>query len=204
MENLEIYSETYTIRKLTPERLEDYLAFFDHDAFADHPEWAFCYCRLHHFPHDQRAWGATTAEENREAVIDLIQAGILRGYLAYLGDKPVGWCNAGPRVRMTTTPDYDEPDAEATGSIMCFVVAKEHRRRGIARRLLDAACAGFAAQGFTFAEAYLFQGAQGDAANYPGPLAMYLAAGFERYRTCPCEACFCESDEILVVRKKLA
>jgi hypothetical protein len=118
------HSETYTIRELTPELLDDYLSFFDHDAFADHPEWGFCYCRLHHFPHAQRDWRETTGCENREAVIDLILNGVLRGFLAYSENKPVGWCNAGPRVRMTTTPDYEEPDADVIGSIMCFVIAK--------------------------------------------------------------------------------
>jgi len=193
------HSERYTIRELKPELLEDYLSFFDHDAFADNPDWGFCYCRLHHFPHGQRAWCETTAEENREAVIGLVRDGTLRGYLAYLGNKPVGWCNAGPRTRMTTTPDYDEPDAEAIGSIMCFVIAKEHRRKGIARRLLEAACAGFMAQGLTIAEAYVLKGARGDAMNYPGPLSMYLSAGFGRYREC-----CCDGDDTIVVRKKLA
>jgi GNAT superfamily N-acetyltransferase len=192
------YSEIYTIRELTPELLDNYLSFFDHDAFADNPDWGFCYCRLHYFPHDQRDWRETTAEENREAVIGLILDGTLRGYLAYLGGKPVGWCNAGPRVRMTTTPDYDEPEAEAIGSIMCFVIAKEHRRKGIARRLLEAACEGFRARGLTIAEAYVLKAVQGDAMNYPGPLTMYLSAGFECYREC-----CCDGDETIVVRKKL-
>lgn len=191
--------QTVTIRALTPELLEDYLAFFDHDAFADNPKWGFCYCRLHHFPHAQRNWCETTAAENREAVASLIREGTLQGYLAYCGDKPVGWCNAGPRIGMTTTPDYDEPEAEVTGSIMCFVIAKEHRRQGIARQLLETACAGFKAQGFTIAEAYVLKGAEGDAMNYPGPLAMYLAAGFEVTR----EAC-CDGDDTLIVRKQLA
>jgi GNAT superfamily N-acetyltransferase len=192
-------SETYTMRALAPELLEDYLRFFDHDAFADNPAWGFCYCRLHHFPHDRRDWRETTAEENREAVIGLILDGTLRGYLAYLEDKPVGWCNARPRVRMTTTPDYEEPDAAVIGSIMCFLVAKEHRRKGISRRLLEAACAGFAAQGLTTAEAYVPKGVQGDAKNHAGPVSMYLSAGFERYREC-CD----DGDEMIVLRKALA
>jgi ribosomal protein S18 acetylase RimI-like enzyme len=193
------HSEEYTIRELTPELLDDYLAFFDKDAFADNPAWGFCYCRCHHFPHKERDWGRTTAQENREAVINLILSGTLRGHLAYSGEKPVGWCNAGPREGMTTVPDYDEPDADRIGSIVCFVIAKEHRRRGIARRLLEAACEGFKAQGFVIAEAYVLKGAGGDAMNYPGPLSMYLSAGFEQYREC-----CCDGDDTIVVRKRLA
>jgi GNAT superfamily N-acetyltransferase len=100
---------------------------------------------------------------------------------------------------MTTTPDYEEPDAESIGSIMCFIVAREYRRGGIARQLLDAACAGFAARGLMIAEGYVLKGAQGDAMNYPGPLSMYLSAGFEAHREC-----CCDGDETIVVRKRLA
>jgi GNAT superfamily N-acetyltransferase len=184
----------YTIKKLTPDFLNDYLSFFDRDAFADNPGWSWCYCRCHHFPHDQRDWNKTTAQENRTAVINLINDGIMQGYLAYVGGTPVGWCNAGPRVCMTTTPDYEEPDEEKIGAIMCFVIAHKHRRRGIARQLLDAACKGFVAQGFTFAEGYPNKGAKGDAMNFPGPLELYLSVGFEHYR---------QDEEVYVVRKKL-
>ena len=33
-----------TFDRLTPERLEDYLDFFDAPAFTDNPDWASCYC----------------------------------------------------------------------------------------------------------------------------------------------------------------
>jgi len=31
------------VRELTPARLDDYLRFFDKDAFTDFPEWSGCY-----------------------------------------------------------------------------------------------------------------------------------------------------------------
>lgn len=37
--------EPLSLRPLGPSLLEDWLAFFDGDAFADHPEWGSCYCR---------------------------------------------------------------------------------------------------------------------------------------------------------------
>jgi ribosomal protein S18 acetylase RimI-like enzyme len=188
------YLRKYNIRELTPDLLGDYLSFFEQTAFVDHPEWEFCFCRLHHFPHDQREWKKTTARENREAVISLIRDGTMRGYLAYSGAKPVGWCNAGPRVHMTTVPEYDEPEADQIGSIMCFVVAKEHRRQGVASQLLGAACNGFTAHGLTIAEGYPLKEALGEAENHCGPLSLYLSAGFERYW---------EDDDVVVVRKRL-
>ena len=191
-------SKQYPIRELKPELISDYLSFFDHDAFADNPGWGFCYCRFHHFPHTLRDWRKTTAEENRAVAIDLIHDGTLHGYLAYYGDKPIGWCNAGPRTKMTTSPDYHEPDASMIGSIMCFVISKDYRRKGVARTLLEAACAGFLSQGLAIAEAYVLKDAQGDARNYPGPLSMYLSAGFTSYREYSSDG-----DDTIIVRKKL-
>jgi hypothetical protein len=65
----------------------------------------------------------------------------------------------------------------------------------VARRLLDAACAGFRDMGLVVAEAYPRKQASGDAANYHGPLALFLEAGF---------APFSESETVVVVRKNLA
>lgn len=178
----------------SPELLTDYLRFFDQDAFADNPRWASCYCHFNHAPHHLKNWEARTADENRAAVSQLIRDGRMHGYLAYLGGKPVGWCNAASRAYMTTLQEDGEVQTNRVGSIVCFVIAKPYRGQGIARRLLDAACDGFRRQGFEIAEAYPRQEAQNEAANYHGPLAMYLAAGFEPVR---------EADGIVIVRKTL-
>ena len=78
-------SGEYVIRALTPELLDDYLSFFDNDAFADNPGWGHCYCRLHYFPHDQRNWRTTTAQEHRETVAGLILDGTPRAALDACG-----------------------------------------------------------------------------------------------------------------------
>ena len=79
------------VRELTPELLPDWLAFFDHDAFADHPEWVGCYCHFFQADHTEKDRDVRTAEENRAASSTLILSGGLRGHLAYLEGKPVGW-----------------------------------------------------------------------------------------------------------------
>ncbi len=35
---------------VTKDRVEDWLRFFDHDAFAGNPGWAACYCLVPHVP----------------------------------------------------------------------------------------------------------------------------------------------------------
>jgi GNAT superfamily N-acetyltransferase len=189
----------HSIRPLSPELLDDYLSFFDQDAFCDNPEWQTCYCAYYHCysPARDQEWEERTGEENRATVRELILTGRMHGYLAYSGDKVVGWCHAAPRVDLPLLPDaLDLPreDAGAVGAIVCFVVAKGQRRQGIARQLLDAACQGFRAMGLAYAEAYPYTGRETDAANCHGPLAIYLAAGFWPVRT---------REDALVVRKAL-
>jgi ribosomal protein S18 acetylase RimI-like enzyme len=69
------------------------------------------------------------------------------------------------------------------GEITCFVVAKDHRRSGVATALLRAACDGLMAQGLEIAEALPKAEASSDAQNHFGPLSLYLAAGFQVHRT---------------------
>jgi len=185
------------IRELIPELLDDYLKFFDYDAFADNPAWAGCYCMYFHFSGTDEEWEARTASENRAAISDLIRNGQAHGLLAYVGGKPVGWCKAAPRSalpKLNLYKDLQVDDADRVGSIVCFVIAKPYRGRGIARRLLDVACDVLARRGLAFAEAYPRKQAELEADNYPGPLKMYLAAGFTVFR---------EVDKRVIVRKPL-
>lgn len=185
------------IRELTPELLDDYLKFFDNDAFADNPAWAGCYCMYYHFSGTDEEWDVRTASENRATISDLIRNGQAHGLLAYVGGKPVGLCKVAPRLalpKLNLHKDLQVDDADRVGSIVCFVIAKPYRGRGIARRLLDAACDVLASRGFAFAEAYPCKHAESEADNYPGPLKMYLAAGFTIFR---------EVDKHVIVRKPL-
>lgn len=188
----------YSIRPLTPDLLDDYLAFFDHDAFCDNPEWQACYCAFFHCYSRAREaeFDQRTGEENRALVSDLIRARRMHGYLAFAGGKAVGWCHAAPRVELPSLRErFDLAGEDAgIGSIACFVVAKGHRRQGVCRQLLDAACQGFQSMGLACVEAYPHAGRETDAANYHGPLAMYLAAGFQPFLT---------ARDLVVVRKAL-
>lgn len=185
-------SEGVRIRPLSRDLVDDYFVFFDHEAFTDNPRWASCYCYFHHSPHDREPWGDRTADQNRAAVMDLIERGGLRGYLAYLDGKPVGWCNANLHSRYTTLDD--QPNRDRTGAIVCFIVAKPYRRIGVARHLLLAACRGFQDQGLEAIEALARTDTTDEAANHHGPLSMYQAAGFEAVGA---------TGSIVVVRKSL-
>lgn len=187
------------IRELTPERVEDYLAFFDHDAFADNPRWAACYCMFPHVTDAGDDWTARTAEVNRAGKRELICARLAQGWLAYVDGKPVGWVNAAPRLSLARYRETDElprEHAEESGSIVCFIIAKPFRRQGIATHLLAAAVEGLCRQGLRYAEAFTLDAPESDARAHVGPMSMYLAAGFERVSDL--------EDGYALVRKELA
>jgi GNAT superfamily N-acetyltransferase len=167
-----------SFQTLDADRLGDYLDFFEHRAFTDNPRWASCYC---YFPlHDPRTmrWETRTAAENRTAVTTSIAARHLNGVLAYAGGQVVGWCNAGPWSQFPMLRDVPEAHATTTGAIMCFVVAPTWRGKGVASGLLKAACDALRAGGMTAVRARAVRSADA-AKNHFGPLAMYLAVGFE-------------------------
>jgi ribosomal protein S18 acetylase RimI-like enzyme len=173
------------VHPLDGKRLADYLEFFDRAAFTDNPDWAGCYCLFYHVPAEE--WEKRSGAQNRQGAADLIRAGRLSGFLAYEGGRPVGWCNANPKasyVLLAGTRELWEPqeDGSRTLSVVCFVVAPGHRRRGIARELLSAACAAAQARGLERVEAYPRKKARTTAEHYHGPLELYLAQGFAVHR----------------------
>jgi len=165
---------------LTPALRDEFLGFFEGEAFADNPRWASCYCQFPQEDHREVDWEARTGAENRTLACDRIDAGTMRGYLALLDGEAVGWCSAGPRVgyRFFDDDPVADADADDVGSVMCFVVAQAHRGQGVARLLLEAALAGFVERGLSMAEAYPNPRATTDAANHFGPMSLYLSAGF--------------------------
>jgi GNAT superfamily N-acetyltransferase len=106
----------------------------------------------------------------------------MQGYLAYVGNTPVGWCNAAPRKLLHALDDEPTPDSETVGAIICFLVEPSYRGQGIARLLLEAACAGLRNQGLRIAEANPRTASTTPAANHFGPLDLYLSAGFTVHR----------------------
>lgn len=186
--------EALSIRAISAELLSDYLAFFDHDAFPPDHRWAGCYCHFAFAPHRLKPWVERTAQENRAAVSQLIRANRMSGYLAYHNGRVVGWCNAAPYTRFTILDEKPAAEADRLGAITCFIIAPGYRGQGVARRLLQAALAGFQAQGLALVEAYPPRDTTDPEANHHGPLSLYLAEGF---------TIVAEEDDQVVVRKAL-
>ena len=173
---------TVEVHRVTEDRIDDCLAFFDHDAFADNRPWAACYCvEPHLFPR-----GASPADEeprpwsrNRELLAQFLADGTTYGYLAYVDGRPGGWVNASLRKDYALYRDDDGLN-DVTVGVSCFVIAPPYRRHGLADRLLDRVIADAASRGAAFVEGYPFWPVRdGDAGNFRGPRRVYEAKGFE-------------------------
>lgn len=182
------------IKPLEPPLLDDYLDFFDRVAFADHPEWAWCYCTYYHLGKEdekelERESGEGFSRETlRKIAVGLIERKRLRGYLAYAEGEVVGWCNAGDKSGFKKLCEnaelWDEGESLRIKAVVCFIVAPGMRRRGVAKALLSRVLEDAASEGYQAAEAYPADGERDCFEHYHGHPAMYEALGFTRVKDC--------------------
>jgi ribosomal protein S18 acetylase RimI-like enzyme len=165
---------------LTPETWRDLVALFERrgprGGFRNAPGYG-CWCMY------WRDRSLEHGEPKKEALAALVQAGRETGLVAYDGEEPVGWVSIAPREEypvLLRSPQYRPRDEEeGVWAIVCFLVDRAARRRGIADALLDAAVARAAAGRAARVEAYAHATAADD---YMGSLALYRAHGFEALR----------------------
>ncbi len=168
-----------------PEDKNILIDFFDSRAFADNPEWSFCYCNCFYADHCEKRWKDRTAEENREATHRRVESGKMFGYIAVLEESVVGWCGAGPAMEIPDFAADEDPDNHRKGVVHCFLVDPRHRRRGIARMLLRFACSDLGSRKLTIIEGNPRPGAVTEADNHFGPVSLFLSEGFEFFRDDP-------------------
>lgn len=170
--------------KLTPELTDEFFRFFDNDAFSDHKEWAGCYCLESHIKEEVES--KYTREERREKATELIQNGIMNGYLIYDGDRIVAWCNAGDKTTFAPICENGEfaTDSLVKGKIKmlyCIDIAPDYRGKGIADQIIEQVLADAKEEGYSYVEGYpLSDGAY--PYQYKGPVRLYEKHGFETYR----------------------
>ena len=196
--------EPLTVCQLTPDRLEDYLYFFEHVAHTDNPEWDRCYCLNYCGTNNlAQAQEFQDPDVRRAYAVRYIQGGILQGYLAYLDGKPVGWCNANDRnacmdctgMKYLIAPEGElQADGGKGKAVFCFTVAPGLRGQGIARALLERVLRDAKEAGCSYVEAYPNKEQADQYYSYVGPMGLYQSLGFEIY---------CETKWRFVLRKML-
>lgn len=172
------------VRDVTPDRVSDYQAFFDHDAFRDFPQWQACYC-MAPYQTDGGEGLEPTAAENRREMSDMITRRGVTALLAFVHGKPVGWCNYGATTSfggVLKRFKLEPAEYDGVGSIACFVIAAPYRGHGVATRLLASAMDRMRERGVRVVEAYPARDIDSPQSNFRGPLSMYLKAGFQPHR----------------------
>ena len=146
----------------------------------------WCYCMAWWLP-TWTGWNNRTAEQNKILRDELCLVGEYDGYLLYLDDKPVGWCQVGLRDRLiklvmqyNLAPDID------TWAISCIFIAKNYRRKGLASFMLEEILRDLKKRKVKRVEAFPKRGDKlcGDDLR-TGPEAMFLNAGFHIVKDSP-------------------
>lgn len=180
-----------TIRPLMPELSEDYFDFFENRAFTDDSPYR-CYCQVFQMSKAEYEASYSSARADpgrvsREIAARQIASGLLRGYLAYDGELAVGWCNVNDKASFPAEPCcsgraalFHSPVGKREKAVICFEIAPEYRRKGVATALLRRALADAKAEGYTAVEGFPEVHSERFEWDSPGPLRLYQKEGFRQ------------------------
>ena len=104
------------VRRLTAELVDDFFRLHSEENGC-----GWCCCVAWWVP-TWEGWGDRSANENRALREKLFKQGEYDGYLLYVDDEPVGWCQVGPRDRLEKLVGQFSlaPDPSAW-AITCFL-----------------------------------------------------------------------------------
>ena len=157
-----------------PERRDDFFAV--HSARHD---CGWCNCVAWWVP-TWDGWGERSAADNRALRERLLEQGNYDGYLLYVDDAPAGWCQVGPRDRLSKLAAAHAlaPDSSAW-AVSCLLIVPDLRGRGLARVLLGGVVADLRARGVQRLEAFPRLGIDLPAEEvWTGPERLFAALGF--------------------------
>lgn len=171
------------VKRVTTDLLSQAESLFESDAAT-----AGCFCMWFIIPVAEYHSGG--AERNRELFREVAHSSPDPiGLLAYEDGEPVGWCAAGPRerydraLRIPSFRGRDSSEDQSVWLVPCFFIAKQARRQGVAKALLEEAvvmaqeAGAKAIEGFPFAT-----GAKLGKDPMVGAEAIFEACGFQPTR----------------------
>ncbi|MEZ5811527.1 MAG: GNAT family N-acetyltransferase [Rhizobiaceae bacterium] len=130
---------TIDIVPLTPERWQAFA-----DLFGVQGACYGCWCTYFRLAPKERKQNDRDA--NKAFIKARIMVGPPPGVLAMDGGRAIGWLQVGPRAdvpqwnsprRVSAPLDDAPPDDASVWAMSCFFVAKDARRRGVTRRLVE-------------------------------------------------------------------
>ena len=167
------------IKELTSETMADWFDFFDNQAFSDHEEWNGCYCTAFYYPKPEEYVSQTN--KRKDYAKWLIESGRMKGYLAYEDKKVVGWVNTNEKKNFPRLSEIYDSN-EKVLSIVCFIIQKEYRRKGIAKSLLNRIIEDAKERGYLIIEAYPKKRSKSEYGIWNGPYEMYIDSKFNDYK----------------------
>ena len=88
----------FEVKPLSFATIDDFMHFLDNIGFTDNPEWSGCYCYYYKCQENDKEWIIRSGEQNRNDTIRLIKSNKMHGFIAFLDNKPIGWCYADSRI----------------------------------------------------------------------------------------------------------
>jgi GNAT superfamily N-acetyltransferase len=160
---------------VTPDRWPDLEEFFGQGGHAN------CWCMWWRLKASE--FDAQSGEERKQCLKAIVESGEVPGLLAYDGGRPIAWCSIGPRERfgrLERSPALKRVDDQPVWSIVCFLVAKPYRGKGLMGRFLNAVLDYARSRGAQIVEGYPIDATGGLAgySGYTGIASTYRRAGF--------------------------
>jgi molybdopterin converting factor subunit 1 len=142
---------------------------------------AGCWCQWARL--EAAEFRAGSGAPNKRRLQRLVKQGPPPGLIGYLGGEPVAWCALAPRAsyrRLERSRTLAPVDDRPVWSVVCFFVARPHRKRGLTVRLLREAARHARAHGARILEGYPVEpnGKTPDAFAWWGLAEAFRAAGF--------------------------
>jgi GNAT superfamily N-acetyltransferase len=139
-----------SFKPVTSERWSDL-----EELFGEHGAYSGCWCMWWRITRSE--FDRNHGEGNRRALKRIVDSGTVPGILAYLQEKPIGWCSVAPREQfpvLDRSRMLKRVDDRPVWSIICFFVPRPYRRQGLSSLLIRGALEYAKGQGATIVEAY--------------------------------------------------
>ena len=178
--------KSITIKRLTYELNNDYLDFFDNRAFTDDNPNGPCYCTSPNQDEETIRKMVGEFKENgvketlRKYAAEMLDKSLIQGYLAYDGELAIGWCNSADIDSYAGfVPEFARKNTcGKTISIVCFEIAPEYRRMGIASAFIEQVCSDARSNGYAAVEGYSIVSDKRNDYDYHGSMKLFSKAGF--------------------------
>lgn len=134
----------------------------------------YCWCMAWRTMAGDRAKAGSAAR--KQAMRDRVAGNVPVGLIGYLQEEPVAWCSVAPSTTYRRLRE-DAAPAEDVWSIVCFFIRRDHRGKGLAKSMLDAAVEHARKRGARIVEAYPVDESS-PSYRFMGFVPMFVEAGF--------------------------